>query len=190
MTPPGQDYLFKQEFVCRGCGKPSRKTYCDPCKVARARTTAINNQKRAQARKQSRNERKNIFASPGKRTKIKQESSKRRTQTVAYGKLREKFLSDCPVCPITGEHTTQIHHSAHREGAWLNLQYYWIAVSSKGHRLIEDNPDWAFINHLRVKVNALYNYHVECLVNDGIDIDKPLFYEIWNGQLIQPPTNQ
>lgn len=192
--PPGQDYLFKTEFVCRGCGKPSRKTYCDPCKVARARATAINNQRRAQAKRQSRNERKNIFSSPGhktkfgKRTQIKAESSKRRAQIATYGKLREEFLEQHPTCPVTGERTIDIHHSVAREGAWLLLRRYWIAVSRRGHRLIEDHPIWAWENHLREKITMLYDFHVQCLVNDGIDIDKPLFYEQWTGQLIQPPT--
>jgi frataxin-like iron-binding protein CyaY len=30
-----------------------------------------------------------------------------------------------------------------RSGALLNDKRYWLAVSRKGHRFIEDNPKWA-----------------------------------------------
>lgn len=186
---PGQDYLYKHEFVCRGCGKPSSKTYCDSCKVSRARTKTLANYRRAQNRKE-RKQQTNIFHVDKKRTKtkIKAESDKRRTQTATYGKLRKAFLEEYPICPITGQPTTDIHHSLAREGAWLLLRRYWIALSRRGHRLVEDNPTWALENHLRLKINTSYDHHVQCLVNDEIDIDKPLFYEQWTGQLIPPPT--
>ncbi len=186
---PGQEYIFRIAFKCRRCGQPSTKVFCDACKVHRARANALHNQQRAQTLKEKRRKEKNVFYTDKTKTKnkLKAESDKRRTQTACYGNLRKPFLEEHPICPVTGGSTTDIHHSAHKEGAWLNLRYYWIALSRKGHRILEDNPEWAFANHLRVKVNAIYDHHVSSLVNDGIDIDKPLFYQIWNGNLIPRP---
>lgn len=113
---------------------------------------------------------------------IKQVSEKRRKELSKYGKDRKEFLSAHPMCPVTGERSTEIHHSAHKEGAWLTLQRYWIAVSRKGHTYIEGHKDWARENNLLLKVNALYDSHCQILVNEGISLDEPVFYKIWTGK--------
>lgn len=169
---PGETSFFKVASVCSKCGKPSTKKHCDPCKVSIARNKALTKLRR------------NIFYVKKHKTKINQESVRRRAQNTTYGATRKIFLAQHQTCPVTGQPTTDIHHSAAREGAWLLVRRYWIAVSRRGHRIIEDNPEWAFANHLRVKVNALYDHHVQGLVNDGINIDEPLFYKLWNGQQI------
>lgn len=174
---PGNESFFKKHKTCHDCGQPCTKSRCIPCAIKVNYTN-----KRRHAQQALKGE-----YGLSKKTKIRQESVKRRTQTSHYRTLLKEFVAQHPICPITGRPTDQCHHSAHREGAWINLRYYWIAVSAVGHRIIEDNPEWAFANHLRVKVNALYNHHVSALVNEGIDIDEPLFYTIWNGSLIPRP---
>lgn len=118
---------------------------------------------------------------------IKQVSEKRRKELSRYSKDRKEFLAAHPVCPITGERTTDIHHSAHKEGAWLTLKRYWIAVCRRGHTYIEGHKDWARENNLLLKVNALYDSHCQMLVNEGIDLDEPVFYKIWTGRPLLTP---
>lgn len=112
--------------------------------------------------------------------KIKQVSKRRYVEGIEYSQLRKVFLEQHPICPVTGEKTEQIHHSAHREGAWLNLRRYWIAVSRKGHKYIHNNAAWAYENNLLLKVNALYDAHCQALVDSGLSLDEPVFYETWS----------
>jgi hypothetical protein len=121
-----------------------------------------------------------------KAEKINPVSNKRRTQNSAYGKARKEFLRLHPICPVTGEPSTEIHHTAHREGAWLLLERYWVAVSRAGHRYIENNKEWSYKNGLLVKANALYNHHCENLLDEGLSLTKPAFYETWNGKPLCP----
>lgn len=113
-------------------------------------------------------------------------SKGRAGQERRYSSERQSFLDAHPLCPITGERTTDIHHSAGREGAWLNLQYYWIALSREGHRLVTDNGTWAESVGLMVRVRQTYDHHVQCLIADGRDIDLPLFYTRWSGKNLIP----
>lgn len=112
-----------------------------------------------------------------KRSPIKsQRAPKRRTEETAYRKAIGQFLREHPTCPVTGEQTTQIHHSAKREGAWLNLQRYWIAVSSRGHEIIEANKRWASKVGLMVRIKDDYTTHVNNLVRQGVNLLTPIFY--------------
>lgn len=88
------------------------------------------------------------------------------------------------MCPITLGETTQVHHSAKREGRWLNLQRYWIAVSVEGHQIIEDNKKWAHGHGLMVRINETADEHIERLIAMGISLHDPLFYENWDGNQI------
>ena len=58
------------------------------------------------------------------------------------------------ICPITREPTTDIHHRMGRVGfadEWARItnipllldERYFLAVSRRGHKHIEENPDWA-----------------------------------------------
>lgn len=118
--------------------------------------------------------------------RLPQVSKKRAKENTTYSSASIQFLVDHPTCPVTGTQTNQIHHSAHREGAWLNLQRYWIALSTSGHRIVEDNKNWARSVGLLLKINALYDHHCQTLVEQGESLDDPLFYKTWNGQQLSP----
>jgi hypothetical protein len=75
--------------------------------------------------------------------KIKPRSKKMDKNMVIYNKLRKQFLKDNPICPVTGEPATDIHHKRGRLGKLLLDQKFWLAVSRKGHKAIEANPEWA-----------------------------------------------
>jgi hypothetical protein len=75
--------------------------------------------------------------------KISTRSKKMQKNMVLYGKLRKQFLKDNPICPITGEKTTDVHHKKGRLGKLLLDTRFWLAVSRKGHKRIEVNPEWA-----------------------------------------------
>lgn len=69
-------------------------------------------------------------------------SKKRAEQNKKYLALREEFLKG-KICPITKEKATQIHHKKGRIGKLFLDTEFWLAVSFKGHRKIEENPEWA-----------------------------------------------
>lgn len=91
--------------------------------------------------KRSRKLPKQTIAKPRKRMRAR--SPKRAAQEAEYLRRRIPFLKAHPICPITGQPTTQIHHKAGREGIWLLLEEYWMAVSDEGHDKIEKNRKWA-----------------------------------------------
>lgn len=103
-------------------------------------------------------------------------STRRAKETRQYLADRPAFLAAHPLCPVTGDKTTQIHHSAKREGGWLNLKRYWIAVSAEGHQQIEDHKEWAETVGLMVRINESCKAHVSFLMSMGIDPDEPIFY--------------
>lgn len=73
---------------------------------------------------------------------IRKVSLKRAAQLAMYYSERDNFLRG-KKCPVTNEPATEIHHMKGRSGALLIDKRYWLAVSRKGHRFIEDNPKWA-----------------------------------------------
>ena len=113
--------------------------------------------------------------------KIKTRSTKRRSQETEYGILRGYFLAIHPICPVTGQQTTEIHHSAKREGGWLNCTRYWIAVSALGHKWIEENKKEAESYGLMVRISESYGEHLVNLYEENIPLTKIAFYEKWNG---------
>ncbi|QQU04200.1 hypothetical protein [Myroides odoratus] len=76
---------------------------------------------------------------------IKPISDKRKTEIQQYTILRKEFLSDPKnqICPITKQPTTDVHHKKGRVGSLFLDTRYWLAVSREGHRIIEENPEWA-----------------------------------------------
>lgn len=107
---------------------------------------------------------------------------KRAKQEREYNADRPAFLAAHPVCPVTGELTTQVHHSARRIGKWLLLKRYWIAMSESGHRWVEDNGHEAELHGLIVKINHDFNTHMRFLSAHNLDPDDPVFYKsTWHG---------
>lgn len=112
------------------------------------------------------------------RTRISPVSKKRARQNRDYSDDRGIFLQKHCICPVTGERTTQIHHSAKRVAEWLNLKRYWIALSSKAHAWVEDNKTEAEQAGLMVRIsrNETYDEHMKYLIDSNIDPDDPVFY--------------
>lgn len=105
---------------------------------------------------------------------------KRSLDQSGYSISRATFLQQHPTCPVTGGETTQIHHSAKREGRWLLLQRYWIAVSAEGHQWIEENKNEAEKYGLMVRIREDATTHIASLQADGVNIFEPVFYKSWN----------
>lgn len=82
-----------------------------------------------------------------KPTKLKHETEKRGKENLEYLRKRKEFLSlpeneFCAVFPWL--RATEIHHKKGRIGKLLTDERYFLAVSRKGHRKIENNPEWAY----------------------------------------------
>lgn len=89
---------------------------------------------------------------------IAKRNKKRAAQEREYKKIAIEILSENPICPVTGEVATQIHHMAGRIGELLTDRRYMLPVSAKGHVKIELNPQWAkekgySISRLTIKPN-------------------------------------
>ena len=91
------------------------------------------------------------------RKPINKFSKKRLKQNQEYLSEREKFLLDPQnqICPITGNQTTEVHHSAGRIGKLLLYVPYWIAVSRSGHNWIHDNPKESYKNGYLIKQHSI-----------------------------------
>lgn len=76
---------------------------------------------------------------------IARRSKKRIVQELQYNADVKVFLgkTENKICPVTGQQTNQVHHKKGRIGDLLNDQRFWLAVSPKGHSMIENNPEWA-----------------------------------------------
>lgn len=72
-------------------------------------------------------------------------SKKKQIENLKYQVLRTEFLGkkENEICPITNKKTTEIHHKKGRVGSLFLDVRYWLAVSREGHRMIEENPEWA-----------------------------------------------
>lgn len=104
-------------------------------------------------------------------------SHKRSVEESAYRRGIGDFLRLYTICPVTGGRTNQVHHSAKRFGAWLNLRRYWIAVSTDGHAWIEANKREAEKLGLMVRINETYKDHVAILLKSGQSLDEPIYYK-------------
>ena len=72
-------------------------------------------------------------------------SKKRSKEHKIYAAKRIVFLSrkENEKCPITGEKTADIHHQKGRVGDLYLNERFWVALSRKGHKKVEENPIWA-----------------------------------------------
>lgn len=59
-----------------------------------------------------------------------------------YSAQRKRFLEENPICPVTGQMTTQVHHMRLR-GKYLLDETTWLAVSTEGHEWIETHKNQA-----------------------------------------------
>lgn len=75
-----------------------------------------------------------------KSKRLNRQSDKRKRLDLEYSRLRKIFLTDNPRCAVfPSMRSDQIHHKKKRGKNYLNVST-WLAVSSRGHRWIHDNP--------------------------------------------------
>lgn len=119
-----------------------------------------------------------LKAEPPKfKPQMKARAPKRAKQEREYNADIPAFLRAHPISPISGNRTTSVHHSARRWGKWLNLKYYWIAVDDTDHKWIEENGAEAEKLGLMVRVREDYETHVAKLLEQGVDLEAPLYYQ-------------
>lgn len=113
------------------------------------------------------------------RSNLPVRSKKRARQERVYSSDRHPFLREHPICPVTGEATTDLHHSARRHGEWLNIKRYWIALSRRAHDWVEKNSTWAQQAGLMYSVHpsVTAKSHLQSLIESGVDPDVPVFYK-------------
>jgi hypothetical protein len=75
--------------------------------------------------------------------KIGNLSKKRIQQNKDYSKIRIEFLKLNPICAVTGNQATEIHHKKGRTGGLLTDVRYFLPVCREAHIYIENNPKWA-----------------------------------------------
>jgi hypothetical protein len=113
------------------------------------------------------------------RSNLPMRSKKRASQERVYCTDRHPFLREQPICPVTGEATTDLHHSARRHGEWINIKRYWIALSHRAHMWVENNARRAEEAGLMVRLppSLTAMEHLADLHMRGIDPDVPIFYK-------------
>jgi len=78
-------------------------------------------------------------------------SVKREKENNLYLCIRKQFLKDNPLCAVTGNKATEVHHMAGRIGKLLTDVRYFLPVCRFAHREIELNPIWAKENGYSLK---------------------------------------
>jgi hypothetical protein len=79
--------------------------------------------------------------------KIPQVSSKRKKKDAEYSKLRERFLTDNPLCMVKvngcGHGATDVHHtrSGSDRDAFYLVQSTWLAVCRNCHQYVHEHPE-------------------------------------------------
>jgi len=79
---------------------------------------------------------------PKAKKAIRQMSEKREEESKEYKELRLQFLEENPICIITGNKATEIHHkySGKDRGKHFLNTTTWLAVSRYAHEWIHENP--------------------------------------------------
>jgi len=81
-----------------------------------------------------------------KKKRIKPVANKRLEQLAIYRPLRDKYLSDNPICEVhdCNNETTNLHHKNGRAGKMLYNVNYFMACCHLCHpQKIHENPEWA-----------------------------------------------
>ena len=89
---------------------------------------------------------KNKNQKSGIRKSFKPVSDKRLEELSIYRPLRDKYLSEHPVCEVKdcNRQTTNLHHKNGRRGKMLyNTDYFFAACSECHPKRIHENPKWA-----------------------------------------------
>jgi hypothetical protein len=79
--------------------------------------------------------------------KIPQVSSKRKKKDAEYSKLRERFLTENPLCMVKvngcGHGATDVHHtrSGSDRDAFYLVQSTWLAVCRNCHQYVHEHPE-------------------------------------------------
>ena len=84
--------------------------------------------------------------------KLRRVSPKRKGQNEVYKDVREKFLTNNPVCQVCRcKMASQVHHRRGRFGDRLNEVEFFLAVCFECHHQIHMNPAWAYAKDYLVK---------------------------------------
>lgn len=82
-----------------------------------------------------------------KRKRIPQISERRKHELKKYTSVRKEYLEAHPLCEVCKlNKATEIHHKKGKIGKLLNEKEFFLATDSSCHRLIEENPEWAYKN--------------------------------------------
>jgi hypothetical protein len=84
-----------------------------------------------------------LQAFPNRR--LRNPSAERRRERRAYAKSPKAFLAANPRCAVFPKtmQATHRHHTFGRAKQLLNWEPGWLAVSLRGHQLIDADKDWA-----------------------------------------------
>jgi hypothetical protein len=77
-----------------------------------------------------------------KQYKIARRSKKRAKEEIVYNQLVKVWLIG-KICPITKKPATEVHHKKGRIGKLLLDTRFWLGVTRKGHKWIEEHPEEA-----------------------------------------------
>ena len=84
-----------------------------------------------------------IFEKPVKSKAIKKVSDKTKAKNLIYKELREKFLSENPMCQVFPHlRATDVHHTKFRGKNYLDVSTF-MAVSREAHIKIHKESKWA-----------------------------------------------
>ena len=84
--------------------------------------------------------------------KLRRVSAKRKGQNEVYKDVREKFLTNNPVCQVCKcKMASQVHHRRGRFGDRLNEVEFFMAVCFECHHWIHHNPQIAYAKDYLVK---------------------------------------
>ena len=91
-----------------------------------------------------------------KRKPLKARSPKRQAQYQdTYIPGMEQFLKENPWCQVRGcdRPSGTVHHRRKRNGKRLDDQEFWMATCCLCNGRMEDDPEWAFRNGYKLRVN-------------------------------------
>lgn len=80
------------------------------------------------------------------RSGLKKVSGKQRRLNASYNQQRAVFLGLRDRCEVEDcrNESMQVHHMKGRDGALMLDESHWLAVCSECHRMLHDNPTWAY----------------------------------------------